>query len=229
VFPIGDVNPVTRRPVITGLLVAANVIVFLFEILLGTRFVYDWSFVPAELFALLQGAGNLEVLADLFTAMFLHGSVAHIVGNLLFLWIFGDNVEAIFAKGWFLPFYLVCGLAASLTQYAINPTSEIPNLGASGAISGVLGAYLVLFPTASVRVFVWPFSLFLGTFGLPAFIWIGLWFVMQLFSGLQDLGRVASGGVAFWAHVGGFVAGLLLVWLLPRRPAPRAPQRYAGL
>lgn len=227
-FPVGDINPVWRPPVVTTALVVANVAVFVLELLFGTPFIVAFSFVPAELSALLRGAGNLGVLVDLFTAMFLHGSVAHLLSNLLFLWIFGDNVEATLAKGWFLPFYLVCGLVASLTQYAVTPLSEIPNLGASGAISGVLGAYLVLFPVASVRVFVWPFSLFLGTFGVPAFIWIGLWFVLQLFSGVQELGRVAAGGVAFWAHIGGFVAGLLLILFLPRRPRPRstAYERY---
>lgn len=218
-FPVGDINPVYRRPVVTTMLVAANLIVFGIQVVLGLPFVLALSFVPAELFALLQGAGGPGVLADLLTAMFLHGSIGHLIGNMLFLWIFGDNVEAVFARGWFLPFYLACGIAASLSQYAIAPLSEIPNLGASGAISGVLGAYLVLFPTASVRVFVWPFSLFVGTLGVPAVVWIGLWFVLQLFSGVQDLGRVAVGGVAFWAHIGGFLAGLALVWLLPRRPA----------
>jgi membrane associated rhomboid family serine protease len=225
-FPVGDINPVWRPPVVTTALVVANVAVFLLQLLLGTPFVLAYSFVPAELNALLQGAGGPAVLLDLFTAMFLHGSVAHLLSNLLFLWIFGDNVEASLGKGWFLPFYLVCGLAASITQYATAPLSEIPNLGASGAISGVLGAYLVLFPVASVRVFVWPFSLFLGTLGVPAFIWIGLWFVLQLFSGVQELGRVAAGGVAFWAHVCGFVAGLALILLLPRRPRPPRPMDY---
>jgi membrane associated rhomboid family serine protease len=226
-FPVGDINPVWRPPVVTTALVVANLIVFALELLVGTPVVLAFSFVPAELNALLQGAGGLEVLLDLFTAMFLHGSVAHLLSNLLFLWIFGDNVEAALGRGWFLPFYLICGVVASATQYAIMPLSETPNLGASGAISGVLGAYLVLFPVASVRVFAWPFSLFLGTFGVPAFIWIGLWFVLQLFSGVQELGRVAVGGVAFWAHIGGFVAGLLLILLMPRRPwrELRAPQR----
>lgn len=217
-FPVGDINPVWRPPVVTTLLVVANLVVFVLELLLGEAFVLDLAFVPAELNALLQGAGNLEVLFDLFTAMFLHGSIGHLLGNLLFLWIFGDNVEAALGKGWFLPFYLVCGLAASFAQFALDPTSEIPNLGASGAISGVLGAYLIMFPGARVRVFIWPFSIFIGTLGVPAAVWIGLWFVLQLFSGIQEFGRMVTGGVAFWAHIGGFVAGLVLIYLLPRRP-----------
>lgn len=217
-FPIGDINPVYRPPVVTRALVAANVILFFLTLALGTPFLLALAFVPAELTALLGGDGNPGVLFDLFTSMFLHGGVAHLLGNLVFLWIFGDNVEAAFGKGWFLPFYLACGLAATAVQYATAPLSGIPNLGASGAISGVLGAYLVLFPSASVRVFVWPFSLFVGTLGVPAVVWIGLWFVLQLFNGVQILGDTAMGGVAFWAHIGGFVAGLVLVWVMPRRP-----------
>lgn len=227
-FPIGDVNPVWRPPVVTRALVAANLIVFALEILLGTPLLLALAFVPAQLTELLGGGGDPGVLLDLFTAMFLHGGVAHLLGNMVFLWIFGDNVEAALGKGWFLPFYLACGLAASAVQYATAPLSGIPNLGASGAISGVLGAYLVLFPSASVRVFVWPFSLFVGTLGVPAVVWIGIWFALQLFSGVQGLGMEAAGGVAFWAHVGGFVAGLLLVWVMPRRPARELPAGRAA-
>ncbi|HMQ29232.1 MAG TPA: rhomboid family intramembrane serine protease [Chloroflexaceae bacterium] len=222
-FPVGDVNPMYRTPVVTRALVAANLVVFLLQGLLTTPALLALTFVPAELTALLQGEGGPGVIADMFTAMFLHGGLAHLIGNLVFLWIFGDNVEAALGKGWFLPFYLVCGLAATLAQYATAPLSTIPNLGASGAISGVLGAYLVLFPGAKVRVFIWPFSLFVGTPAVPAVIWIGLWFALQLFSGVQGLGGPAVGGVAFWAHIGGFVAGALLVWLLPRRPLPERP------
>lgn len=222
-FPIGDINPTYRTPIVTRALVAANIVAFLLQGLLTTPALLALTFVPAELTALLRGDGDLGVILDMFTAMFLHGSLAHLLGNLLFLWIFGDNVEAALGRGWFLPFYLACGLAATLTQYATDPTSTIPNLGASGAISGVLGAYLVLFPGARVRVFVWPFSLFIGTLAMPAVIWIGLWFALQLASGVRGLGGGAVGGVAFWAHIGGFVAGLALVWLLPRRPPPAWP------
>jgi membrane associated rhomboid family serine protease len=221
VFPVGDVNPMYRTPLVTRALVLVNLAVFGAQLLLGVPLLLALSFIPAELNALLQGAGGPGVLLDLFTAMFLHGGIAHLLGNLLFLWIFGDNVEAALGKGWFLPFYLLCGLAASLTQFATDPRSEIPNLGASGAISGLLGAYLVLFPGARVRVFIWPFSLFLGTLAVPAVVWIGIWFALQLFSGVQGIGGPAIGGVAFWAHIGGFVAGALLIWVFPRRPLPR--------
>lgn len=222
-FPIHDENPTRRAPVINNWLLAANVIVFVLEIAFGERFVLRWSFVPLELSALLEGRGSLDVLATVFSAMFLHGGVGHLVGNLLFLWIFGDNIEDNFGSGPYLLFYLICGVAATLAQWFVAPLSNIPNLGASGAISGVLGAYLVLFPGASVRVFVWPFSLFLGTFGVPALLWIGFWFVLQLFSGVQDLGQMVEGGVAFWAHIGGFVAGLALVFVFRSRrpPTPR--------
>jgi membrane associated rhomboid family serine protease len=219
-FPVGDVNPMYRTPIVTRLLVAANLIVFAFQWLLGVPLLLAFSFIPAELSALLQGDGEPSVLLDIFTAMFLHGGIAHLLGNLLFLWIFGDNVEAALGKGWFLPFYLLCGIAATLAQFATDPRSSIPNLGASGAISGVLGAYLVLFPRAQVRVFIWPFSLFVGTLPVPAILWIGLWFALQLVSGVQGLGMMSEGGVAFWAHIGGFVAGVLLVWLFPRRGLP---------
>jgi membrane associated rhomboid family serine protease len=216
-FPIGDINPVFSPPWVTRGLVVTNIVVFALELFLGIALIVTLSFVPAELSALLLGSGDASVLRDLFTAMFLHASVAHIFGNMLFLWIFGDNVEESLAWGWFLPFYLACGLVASLVQYATAPLSEVPMVGASGAISGVLGAYLVLFPRVKVRVFIWPFSLFIGTLNVPAAFWIGLWFVMQLFGGIEDLGRVSQGGVAFWAHIGGFLAGLFLVMVLPRR------------
>lgn len=223
-FPVGDINPVRYPPWVTRALVVTNLVIFALELFLGIALIATLSFVPAELTALLRGSGDASVLRDLFTSMFLHASVAHIFGNMLFLWIFGDNVEEILAWGWFLPFYLACGLVASLVQYATAPLSEVPMVGASGAISGVLGAYLVRFPRARVRVFIWPFSLLIGTLAVPAAFWIGLWFVLQLFAGIEDLGRVTEGGVAFWAHIGGFLAGLVLVLVLPRRTLPRSDQ-----
>lgn len=223
-FPVRDDNPTRRVPVVNNALIAINVVVFIFELLLGDRFVYSWSFVPRELSDLLAGDGSFDVVLTMFSAMFLHGSIGHIIGNMLFLWIFGDNVEDNFGSGPYLIFYLLCGLAATLAQFFVDPRSAIPNLGASGAISGVLGAYIVLYPVAAVRLFVWPLSFFIGTFALPAFLWIGIWFVMQLIPGIQGLGAVSEGGVAFWAHIGGFVAGLLLIgFFRQRRPPPRPP------
>jgi membrane associated rhomboid family serine protease len=218
-FPIGDDNPTRRTPVVNTLLIVANIVVFVVQLLQGTEFILRWAFIPARLTAVLDGIGGPEVLATIFTAMFMHASIGHIVGNLLFLYIFGDNVEDNFGHIPYLFFYLLCGVAATFAQYFTDPISTIPNLGASGAISGVLGAYIVLYPTVRVRLFIWPFSLFLGSLGLPAFLWIGFWFGMQLLPAVQTLGRMMNeGGVAFWAHVGGFVAGVLLVLVFRRRP-----------
>ncbi len=217
VIPIGDENPTRRTPVVTMTLVILNVIVFVLQLLRGIDFTLRFSFVPLELTALLEGRGSLWVLVTVFTAMFLHGSFGHIFGNMLFLWIFGDNVEDVFGRVPYVLFYLLCGIAATMTQYLTGPLSPIPNLGASGAISGVLGAYVLMFPAARVNLFIWPFSIFFGSFGVPAFLWIGFWFLMQLFLGVQDLGQITQGGVAFWAHIGGFVAGLALTLLMPRR------------
>lgn len=220
VFPVGDENPTWYTPLVTRTLVVVNLAVFVFQILADSAFTLRWSFVPLELTALLEGRGHPGVVVTMFTAMFLHGSLAHLVGNLLFLWIFGDNIEDQLGHVGYLIFYLLCGIAATITQYVTGPLSAIPNLGASGAISGVLGAYMLLYPGARVQVFIWPLSLFFGTVGVPALIWLGVWFLMQLFLGVQDLGRMAEGGVAFWAHVGGFVAGLVLILVMPRRHPP---------
>lgn len=217
-FPVGDDNPTRRTPFVNTTLILLNVLMFVVQVLQGTEFVLRWAFIPARLTAVLDGIGGPEVLATIFTAMFMHASIGHIVGNLLFLYIFGDNVEDNFGHLPYLIFYLLCGVAATFAQYFTDTGSTIPNLGASGAISGVLGAYIVLYPAARVRLFVWPFSLFLGTLALPAFLWIGVWFGMQLLPAIQILGRmVDQGGVAFWAHVGGFIAGVLLVIVFRRR------------
>lgn len=216
-IPVGDDNPTYRLPVVTKTLVVLNVVVFVLQMLLGTEFTLRFSFVPAKLTALLQGDGDLWVLTTMFTAMFMHGSFGHILGNMLFLWIFGDNVEDVFGRFPYLLFYLVCGLAATMTQYVTGVLSTVPNLGASGAISGVLGAYMLMFPAARVQLFIWPLSMIFGTLPIPALLWIGIWFLMQLFLGIQGLGQVTEGGVAFWAHIGGFVAGMALTPIMPRR------------
>ncbi|GIW08907.1 MAG: rhomboid family intramembrane serine protease [Dehalococcoidia bacterium] len=209
-IPVGDDNEQFGPAIVTMTLLALNLVAFFVQIVLGEAFTYAFSFVPADLSLFLLGRAPAEVLITLVTAMFLHASLGHLLGNLVFLWVFGDNVEHRLGSGLFLVFYFVCGLAATLTQYLIDPVSTIPNLGASGAISGVLGAYFVLFPGNLVRVFVWPFSLFLGTVAIPALIMLGFWFLLQLWGGVDQFGQVSSGGVAFWAHVGGFVAGMVL-------------------
>jgi membrane associated rhomboid family serine protease len=221
-FPIGDDNPTRRTPVINTTLIVINILVFAWQTLQiwqgSYAFLAEWAFIPARFSAFLAGSGDTGAVLTIFSAMFMHASIGHIVGNLLFLAIFGDNVEDRFGRVPYLIFYLLCGVGGTLAQYITDTQSMIPNLGASGAISGVLGAYIVLFPRVPVRLFVWPFSLFLGTLPLPAFLWIGIWFIYQLIPALQQVGRMVSeGGVAFWAHVGGFVVGVLLVRPLSRR------------
>lgn len=226
-FPLGDDNPTHRIPIINWLLIAANIFLFLAQLQQGSDFTIRWSFIPLELSAWLAGQAPISVLVTLISAMFLHGGIGHIAGNLLFLWIFGDNVEDKFGHIPYLCFYLLCGIGATLIQYGSDRLSPIPNLGASGAISGVLAAYMVMFPLARIRLAIWPFVIFLGTIPIPAFLLVGLWFVMQLSAGYQEMVGAAesAGGVAYWAHVGGFVVGLVLVFFFkPRRLTPS--QRY---
>jgi membrane associated rhomboid family serine protease len=214
-FPISDDNPHHGRPVMTWVFIAACVLVFLWQMSLGDRALHmailALGVAPSTLVGDAQLPPDIFMVppwATLFTSMFLHGGFMHLAGNMLYLWIFGDNVEV--ALGWkrFITFYLVCGLAAAGAQTLVNPQSDIPMIGASGAISGVLGAYLMLFPRATVRVLMFPF----GIFGVPALIVLGVWFGMQLLNGFGSSG--AGGGVAFWAHVGGFVAGMALIPLM---------------
>ena len=182
------------------MLIALNIVMFLLELNSGMAFIERWSFIPSQFLA------NPErEFATLFTSMFMHAGLLHLAGNMLFLWIFGDNVEDRFGQGKFLTFYLLSGLGATATQLIFNPNSGIPNLGASGAIAGVLGAYLVLFPNQSVLVLSRG-----GVVPVPALIMIGMWFILQLFSGVGSIGGADTGGVAFMAHVGGFLTGVLL-------------------
>jgi membrane associated rhomboid family serine protease len=224
-LPVNDENP-TRGPApINILIIILNFIVFALEVFNGDRFVFQWSFIPARLTALLSGNESSQVLLTIFSAMFMHGGIAHLLGNMLFLWIFGDNIEDQFGHLQYLIFYLVCGLVATFAQYLPDPGSSIPNLGASGAIAGVMGAYLLMFPRARVNFFVWPLSVLLAIFTrspylrIPAWLMLGLWFAMQVWLGVEGLAAMGQGGVAFWAHVGGFVAGVILaLFLRPGRP-----------
>jgi membrane associated rhomboid family serine protease len=223
-FPVNDENP-TRGPApINIIIIILNFIVFALQILYGDAFVLSWAFIPARLSAFLSGNESPQVLLTIFSAMFMHGGIAHILGNMLFLWIFGDNVEDQFGHLRYLIFYLICGIVATFTQFVIDPSSPIPNLGASGAIAGVLGAYLLMFPRARVNLFVWPLSVLLAIFTrspylrLPAWLLLGLWFAMQVWLGVDGLSTMGEGGVAFWAHIGGFVAGVVLaLFLRPSR------------
>ena len=205
-LPLGDDNSTRRTiPFITYLLILANFIVFFIELTGGDPFIYSWSFIPAYFVA--NPAGEWVTI---FTAMFMHAGWLHILGNMLYLWIFGDNVEDRLGHGKFLIFYLLCGVAATFAQMASDPTSNVITLGASGAIAGVLASYLVLFPRQRVRVLVISFVV-----PLPAIIVIGLWFILQVFS---QAGSTAASGVAYMAHIGGFIAGLVLTFLLRGKP-----------
>jgi membrane associated rhomboid family serine protease len=227
-FPIGDDNPAHSKPVVTIALVAICVLVFLYQITLpepqAEAFIFRWGFIPGDVL----GRGGIGPTSDafpawskIFSSMFLHGGFMHIIGNMLFLWIFGNNIEDTFGKIRFVVFYLLCGVAAAFTQALTDTASNVPMIGASGAISGVLGAYLWLFPHARVRVLI-MFGI-ITVVHLRAVIVLGLWFVLQLVNAaLTPISE--EGGVAFWAHVGGFVAGLALVPVFrPSRPRVRGP------
>jgi len=232
-IPLKDINRTRTFPAITLFLITVNAAVFVYQLSLGTgpvltRFFYQFGLVPSALlsFGYWQEAGILLGLVPLFTSMFLHGGWMHFLGNMLYLWVFGDNVEDWLGSLRFLLFYLVCGLLAALLQMAVHPGSPIPMIGASGAISGVLAAYLVLFPRARVLTFV-PILFFFYLIRLPALIFLGLWFLLQFFNGAVSLtaGDLSMGGTAWWAHIGGFVAGLVLI-LKTRKSRRRAMVYY---
>lgn len=210
-IPIRDSQPSHSRPVIVLAIVILNVLVFLYQISLNRYesnfFVEQFGFVP----------DRFSVL-DLFTSMFMHGGWMHIIGNMLFLWVFGDNIEDILGKPLFVVFYCACGIIAALTQYMIDSNSTIPMIGASGAIAGVMGAYMVKFPHARVVTLV--FFFFITTIELPAVVVLAMWFILQFFSGVGSVVSYQAnrGGTAFFAHVGGFVAGMVLIRLLKTRP-----------
>jgi membrane associated rhomboid family serine protease len=210
VIPLRDVIPSRTTPGVTISLITLNVVIYLFGLTLSDRgrdaFIIAFGLVPAYF-----------SLVSVFTAMFVHGGLAHLAGNMLFLWIFGDNVEDRLGHGRFVIFYLICGVAAALAQTFLQPTSLGPMVGASGAIAGVMGAYLVLYPHSRVLM-LFPFPVFL--FELPAIVFLVIWFLVQFLNGVSQLPfferDAISGGVAFWAHVMGFVAGLILVVFMKR-------------
>ncbi|MGB5865154.1 MAG: rhomboid family intramembrane serine protease [Sulfitobacter sp.] len=234
-FPIRDHNPSGRVPYVTYALIAANIGVFLSMLPMSgderalAQFYYDWALLPRRV---MEGDGYSALL----TSQFLHGGWLHLAGNMLFLWIFGDNVEDEFGHMPFLAFYLVAGMLSGLAHVVADPASYVPTVGASGAIAGVMGGYLLLFPKARVDIFVFLIIIF-RIFPIPAWIMLMLWFAMQFIGGLGA--TPGTGGVAYWAHAGGFIAGLVLtlpVWLRLGGPAfwrktdghPPHPQaRYA--
>jgi len=209
-LPIGDDDSQRRTvPVVTYALIAINVLFFLVELSSGDAFITRWSVVPRRLLA--NPVGDFITV---FTAMFMHGGWMHLLGNMLYLWIFGDNVEDRLGHAKFLVFYLLCGIAATFAQVLVDPSSNVPNLGASGAIAGVLGSYLIMFPRSQVRVMMGR-----GIIPMPALIVIGFWALLHFISGFGAIAtteQTAGGGVAYMAHVGGFIAGLILGPLMAR-------------
>ena len=249
-IPVGDFLRRNTTPYVNWTLIAINALVFLYTLSLSTTpdrilgpfaisqadlFYYHWGFVPpclADYFGIATHANPREVALfcptdgrepfSIFTAMFMHAGWGHIAFNMLFLWIFGDNVEDRLGHWRYLGFYLLCGLVASILQATFTLDTVIPNVGASGAIAGVMGAYLVLYPRAMVTVIILP--LFFFPFVVPAVVLIGIWFLTQLLSGIDEIGRTSAGsGVAWWAHVGGFSTGALIMLVTrPRRPRLRS-------
>src|SRR5438876_2895677 len=219
-IPIRDINPSGKFPAVTIAIILACTTAFLLELSLGdalNRFVQAYALVPRHITYGLETKtlGFESIVAPFFTSMFLHGGWLHLIGNMWFFWIFGDNIEDTLGHFRFALFYLLCGLAAGLTHYYLSPLSPVPTIGASGAIAGVLGGYLVRFPTARVVTLV-PLGIFLQMMELPAWLMLGLWFLAQAVGGFLTLGAT-GGGVAWWAHVGGFLAGIVLVRVLEPR------------
>ncbi len=231
-IPIGDSPRSRTLPLVNWTLIALNILVFLFELSLPSRaldrFLLVWGAVPARIWGALLGQGDPFWLLTLVTSQFLHGGWAHILGNMLYLWVFGDNVEDRMGHLRYLAFYLLCGVIAGLVQTLVLFGSRVPLIGASGAIAGVLGAYLVLFPGARVTVLAPYFFFGLGFFEVPAAVLLVMWFLLQFVNGLAAITTASPsvGGIGWWAHIGGFVAGWLLVRLFARRPRPRPVLPY---
>ncbi len=223
-IPIKDDNPTTTIPIVTIFIICINIVVFINQLLMGSSaevFIYRFAVIPWEIIHF-RDLPNLPPLyhstipniLTLFTSMFIHGGFLHLAGNMLYLWIFGDNVESIMGHFRFLIFYFICGLVATLCHVFIEPNSSLPLVGASGAISGVLGAYFVRFPRARVHVLI-IFFFFIRIIRVSALFVLGLWFVIQVLNGFSSIG-VQGGGVAWFAHIGGFVSGLILVFFFER-------------
>ena len=220
-IPLRDTQPSHSVPLVTIALIVVNAVVFLYEVSLDdyslNHFIASYGVIPDRLDP-----------AALLTSMFLHGGWMHLIGNMWFLWIFGDNIEDILGRWKYLLFYLACGVAAALVHVVTNPYSRVPTVGASGAIAGVMGAYMLKFPHSRVLTLVFIF-VFFTTIEVPAILLLGYWVLIQFFSGAASIGysQASQGGVAFWAHVGGFAAGMLLIKILPtKQPYRRRPELY---
>jgi membrane associated rhomboid family serine protease len=219
-IPLRDENPTTVTPIVTVTLIVLNCLAYLYQLSLGPaveRFILSYAAVPAELFRPGTVVGDPAVpnTVTVFTSMFLHGSVMHLGGNMLYLWIFGNNIEDVMGHARFILFYLLCGVAAMFGHAVTAPESTVPMIGASGAISGVLGAYLLLFPQARVQVLI-LLGIFARIVPIPAVYVLGFWIVMQVLNGAFNWGG-PDGGVAWFAHIGGFAAGLALIKVFQRR------------
>jgi membrane associated rhomboid family serine protease len=230
VFPLKDDNPSNSAPVVTVALIVLNALFFVYQISLeaggadgaraGQAFIEEFGLVPCRLTGACRVGPELpSPVLTIFTSMFMHGGLFHIGGNMLYLWIFGNNVEDTLGHGRYLLFYLLSGVAAALAQTAVGPSSVVPMVGASGAVSGVLGAYLLLFPHAHVTTLI-ILGFFFRLVQVPAMVVLGFWIVLQVLNGLGSFG--SSGGVAFFAHIGGFLSGMGLLYVLKPRVGGRA-------
>lgn len=224
-IPLRDSAPSGSAPVVTILLIMLNSVAWLYELSLGRevdRFLVEYGLTPLRFVTFYRYEGGFvgNALVPAVTCLFLHGGWLHVIGNMWFLWIFGDNVEDRLGHFKFLLFYLFCGVASGVVQVFFHPFSELPTIGASGAVSGVLGAYLVTFPTAMVSTL-----LFIIIIRIPAFIFLVYWFAFQFLAGASELSAhyQDTGGVAYWAHIGGFIIGILLIWLFPKNPKRATP------
>lgn len=227
-IPLRAENPRKSPAVATIFLIAVNILAFVYQVSLGEQageaLVWTFGIIPARSdYLLVHHSGSLGLLLlPLFTSMFLHGGLLHLLGNMLFLWVFGGSVEDTFGHLRYLLFYLICGVASGMVHVLANWGSQIPSIGASGAISGVMGAYMVLFPRSRILTLV-PLIIFFFTVRIPALLMLGYWFFIQFASGVSTLGQVNQGGVAWWAHIGGFVIGMFLT--LAIRPGARTIRR----
>jgi membrane associated rhomboid family serine protease len=233
-IPLHDDNPTRIKPIFTVGLIAVTVFVFGYQLSLGPKagqtFVYQYGAIPAVLFGFESLPSQIQMIPapfSLITSMFLHGGIMHLVGNMLYLWIFGNNIEDAMGHGRFVLFYLICGVIAALSHALTDAGSVVPMIGASGAISGILGAYLLLYPRAQVLVLI-PLGFFTRLMYIPAGFVLGLWFLLQLISGSATVGQ-GGGGVAWFAHIGGFLAGMILVGLFKQRSVRlfNPPHRHA--
>lgn len=220
-IPLRDTRPSASTPIVTVILISLNILVFLFQVSLDPYernfFIASYGIIPDRLH-----------YVSILTSMFLHGGWLHLIGNMWFLWIYGDNVEDILGHGKFALFYLLCGIAAAIVHILMNADSRIPTVGASGAIAGVMGAYLVKFPHSKILTLV-PIFVFFTTVEIPAVFMLIYWFAIQIFSGVGSVGysNVGKGGVAWFAHIGGFLAGMLLVYLLGTKDRFRNRRDYS--